>query len=145
MIVGLLNPELFARRRLLTWHVKAIAIQQSPCQSCDLFLPSSGSSGSRSRVLVTHMANYRRKWRRWCELKACSHVAGVQMPYGCRVDSRGRGEKKSSIAELSSPLLSASMWQIRDYFLAGQYCPLTSFYYSTARIRVREEDAIFSS
>lgn len=111
-----MSSEVFAKIRL-TWHVKAIAIQQSPCQSCDLFLSSSGSS---SRVLVTHMANYRWKWRRWCELKACSHVAGVQTPCGCKGEGRGREKLINSWALLSCLLLSSPLPPILCRYVANQ-------------------------
>lgn len=119
-------------------------------------LPSSSGGSSSSRVLVTHMANYRWMWGRWCELKACSHVAGVQTAKGSTVEGRGREKLINSWVPFSSPLpsspllssplhSSAGLWQIKDYFLVDQYFPLTSLYYSTVSIRVREGDAIFSS
>lgn len=102
----LMSSEALAEIRL-TWHVKAKAFRQSPRQSSDLILFSSGrSSGSGGRVLVTHMANYRWKRRGWWEPKACSHVAGVQTPCGCIIVGRGREKLINSWAILSSPLFT---------------------------------------
>lgn len=107
----------------LTWHVQVRTIQQSPCQSHDLFLSSLSSSRRSDRVLVTHMANYRWKWRRWCELKACSHMAGVRTPCGCLVESNGRENVINSWVPLRVPwfLSLVQVWcQIKDHYFNDQ-------------------------
>lgn len=126
-------------RNKASWHVKASAIQQSPCQSCDLpSLPSSSWRSSSSRVLVTHMANYRWKLRRWCELKACSHMVGVQTTRGIhsgKLCKRGKTKLISWSSLLSSPLIHRSV-VYQSLLFSQSILPLTFLYYSTARKRV---------